>query len=370
MKLDKHTYEAWLIDQLDGKLSQQQTALLKAFIDANPALGSWEDLTTDLPVIPLSEASYPDQDTLLNIPNIMQQPDELMIAAREGMATAEQIGLLHQQLRQDENWQRTWKLFGAVYFKPDKSIVFPDKKRLLRPMLLPVVSQLGRYAAAAVVLLLLGWGWWFMTADQKQVQNKLSPELAELEKKQNPEPGKQSETGKTTVSVEKKSVNVKPANKAPGSKKATQLEPRQKPAQRQQAIPPMPNSNAVIQLNLSMNENSFLFYEPDLMQQLTLAAIIGQMPEYAQASQPGAGQRVKGRILQQALATLNKPAKMRQKANGIDLWDIAGTGITAYNFLTDNDVQLVKTTHSSGSGSVLLEGNKLTLERKFGKKTE
>lgn len=365
MKINLHNYEAWLLDQLEGKLSPQQTTLLKAFVDAHPELGSWRDLTAELPVIPASGESYPDRGALLNIPALMQDPDELMAAAREGLATAEELDFLNQQISRDDHWLKSWRIYGAVYFKPDESVVFPDKHRLLRRTPAVIIRQLSRYSAAAVVVLLLGWGWWFLANNSEPPRTTQVAELAHAENKDGIEKDQHAGSNKTTAD-ETTPAKVKTVKKTVSTKKAVPAEPEKKTVTRQQAIPPMPDGKGVIQLNLGMNDRQLIFYEPDLMQQLTLAAIIGQMPEYAEASQPGAGQRVKGRILQQALAAMGKPAKMRQKANGFDLWDIAGTGLTAYNFLTDNDVQLVRTTSDNGHTAISLEGERFSYDHKKG----
>lgn len=51
MKLSKHTYEAWLLDLWEGRLNAAEAALLKQFILDHPELGTWEDLSGDLPVL-------------------------------------------------------------------------------------------------------------------------------------------------------------------------------------------------------------------------------------------------------------------------------------------------------------------------------
>lgn len=48
-KIDLHNYEAWLLDEAEGRLSQRELAELAAFIDEHPELTSVA--ITDLPVL-------------------------------------------------------------------------------------------------------------------------------------------------------------------------------------------------------------------------------------------------------------------------------------------------------------------------------
>ncbi len=368
MKINKHNYEAFLLDQIDGRLSKQQSALLKAFIDNHPELGSWVQLTSSMPVLTAGDLQFPDKELLRNIPANQFDADEAMIAAHEGLATDKELELLNNYLTNNPEAQKSWKYYALVFLKPDTSIVFPDKHKLMRPLFLLQRKQLQALSVAAAIALLIGWGWWFMRVDSLQqpemvqlsmVENHPEGQLPtrsespEATKEKEATPVENSTTTKKTPQKNRKSNNT---SSAPAKKQSN--------APRQSALPPMPNGNGLIQLNLSLNETHFMYYEPSLSEQLALVSILEQMPEFAPQRHRNATERVAGNLFTKALARLQRPAGISKPAEAFSLWNLASSGVSAYNFLTDKDVQLIKATGENGQTTVFLESDNFSFDRK------
>jgi len=368
MTINKHNYEAFLLDQIDGRLSKQQSALLKAFIDSHPELGSWLQLTSSLPVLTAGELHFPDKEMLHNIPSEQFDADEAMIAAHEGLATDNALKHLHNYLANNPEAQKSWKYYALVFLKPDRSIVFPGKHKLMRPLFLLHGRQLQTLGVAAALALLLGWGWWFLRVDSLQ-----QPEMMQLSVVENHPQGQLSAKSESLETAKEKEAapveNSTATKKTPqktGKSKNTSSTPakKQSNAPRQSALPPMPNGNGLIQLNLSLNETHFMYYEPSLDERLALASILEQMPEFAPSRHRNATERVAGNLFGKALARLQGPAGSRKPAETFSLWNLASSGVSAYNFLTDKDVQLIKATGENGQTAVFLDSDNFSFDRK------
>ncbi len=368
MKINKHNYEAFLLDQIDGRLSKQQSALLKAFIDGHPELGSWQQLTASLPVITAGELRFPDKEMLLNISAEHFDADEAMIAAHEGLATDNALKNLHNYLADNPEAQKSWRYYALAFLKADKNIVFPDKHKLMRPLFLLHGRQLQTLGVAAALALLLGWGWWFLRVDNLQQAEKM--QLSVVENHPQGQLPTKSESLETTREKEAAAVEISKARKKTpqktGKSKNTSSTPakKQSNAPRQSALPPMPNGNGLIQLNLSLNETHFMYYEPSLDERLALASILEQMPEFAPPRHRNATERVAGNLFGKALARLQGPAGSRKPAETFSLWNLASSGVSAYNFLTDKDVQLIRATGENGQTAVFLDSDNFSFDRK------
>lgn len=368
MKINLHNYEALLLDHLEGRLSKQQSALLKAFINSHPELGGWEQLTAELPQLTVPQLNFPAKDQLFQADEAdlpaYSPSDEMMIKAVEGMASESEQAQLQQWLQNSAELRQTYRLFELTKLKADTGIVFPHKQKLRKTALLATRPGFARWSAAAAIALLAGWGWWFMANDVPMPSAPNAQVLVantQVETPKNELPPKNIEQEKP-LPKNRASQVLKNQKAQPATKKTTT---REKP----HALPPMRNSNTVIQLNLArLQTPAMLMFEPSLHDQLNLVAILEQMPEFAPTTLNSAPRRVAGNLMNRAIAAL-KPMKSSLSENTA-LWNLAQSGVNTYNFLTDKDVQLVKTTHSSGQGTVVLDADRVSFERKFGRKTE
>ncbi len=151
-------YEAFYLDFLEGNLNEEDTALLMAFLEANPDLKMEDD---DLPAFDAEELSLD-----VTLKNELKQPEEhasiteenaeyFMIASAEGLLDEkkenELVGYVERSgAEYDQN------LYKSVYFEPDLTEVYQNKDDLKRKVVL-----LWRYvsvaAAASVLAFFMIW---------------------------------------------------------------------------------------------------------------------------------------------------------------------------------------------------------------------
>ncbi len=133
MKLDRSTYEAWLLDRMEGNLSAEQDAELRAFLLLNP------DLDDDLPgslSVEDGPVPFPDKDLLKRQvpPTGRFDParlEDFLIAGGEGDLDPAQRRALEAYLLQHPDAGRTERLIAAARIQPT-STVFPDRETLQR----------------------------------------------------------------------------------------------------------------------------------------------------------------------------------------------------------------------------------------------
>ncbi|MBL0035233.1 MAG: hypothetical protein IPP26_05565 [Flavobacteriales bacterium] len=116
MNIDRDTYEAWLLDRLEGRLSADQDGALAAFLAANP------DLPIDLgelPSIKAGDASFGDLSGLKRTYPPQGLPDasriaDFLIARNEGDLSVEQVKALERFLFEHPEHERTARLVAAT----------------------------------------------------------------------------------------------------------------------------------------------------------------------------------------------------------------------------------------------------------------
>lgn len=172
--INKHNYEAYFLDFLEGNLTEVQEQALHLFLDKHPDLKAefeetklfyLEDSTTT--VFNSKDKLYRNEETALF------RKEHLCIAAAEGVLTAEeQIEL--DVLLQDE----TDLLAELAYFQKTRlsapSIAFPDKEDLKRKAL-PLISWKTYTSAAAAAVLAI------FLMNSQQAEKSYTPQSLSLQ---------------------------------------------------------------------------------------------------------------------------------------------------------------------------------------------
>ncbi|MCB0793897.1 MAG: hypothetical protein KDB88_04100 [Flavobacteriales bacterium] len=123
MKLDRSTYEAWLLDRLEGRLSAAQERELDTFLAANPDLPT-TDLDAALPTIDPAAPRHPDKAALQQI------GDELIIALLEGDLAPDLQREVAQAIAKDPELSAMALRYAQVRIQGEGS--FEQKNDLLR----------------------------------------------------------------------------------------------------------------------------------------------------------------------------------------------------------------------------------------------
>lgn len=159
-KISIFNYEAYYLDYIEGNLSEEDTALLLAFLEANPDL-KLDDEDFDLSVEPegpvLDSKSkqallqYGEEDAVT-----LETIEFFMIAAKEGTLNPAKKAEVLAFLNLHPALQSDWKIYQHASLEADLSIRYSDKEALKQKtrVLWPYLSFA---AAASVAALIMFW---------------------------------------------------------------------------------------------------------------------------------------------------------------------------------------------------------------------
>ena len=158
MRIDKSNYEIWLIDWLDGNLSDLQVEELRFFLNENPALSDEFDGMSVVSLKP-SERSFPHKDRLKKSTADLSgsQFEYHCVAHLENDLSSDQQTELMESIDQDPEKKRTFELIQKIRLEP-VDITYKYKSNLIRKTPLQKVirlSVIGLSAAATIALLIL-----------------------------------------------------------------------------------------------------------------------------------------------------------------------------------------------------------------------
>ncbi|MBK8927677.1 MAG: hypothetical protein IPM74_17675 [Crocinitomicaceae bacterium] len=160
-KINRHNYEAYLLDYLEGNLGTEEQHDLLVFLAENPDLK--EAIDFDLPSITLS----PDKDVFENKADLKMHDESTlslntveywMIDAVEGNLSTDKQQELDEFIRKHQ-LEKTFTTYQATLLKADLNVVFADKKSLkvATGIIIPLYARIASVAAIGLVLLTLGY---------------------------------------------------------------------------------------------------------------------------------------------------------------------------------------------------------------------
>jgi hypothetical protein len=162
MTINANNFEAYLLDYLEGNLDPLLTADLMAFLAENP------DYERYIPEyngnLSLSQTrACPQKNSLkkefADVPAITRENfDEFCIASCEGMLDEEQDSRLSEYIDRHPEKQRDLDLYRVLKLQPDKALQFRDKKKLKKNRLVLFNRNYAYYAlgiAASLTLIFL-----------------------------------------------------------------------------------------------------------------------------------------------------------------------------------------------------------------------
>jgi hypothetical protein len=143
-------YESFYLDFLDGNLNENDTALLLAFLEENPSLKvddsefayfSSEE-SAKLDDFSKSLLKFQGFDQIIDSQNI----EYFLIASVEKQLSEEKARELQQFLIENPSFLVDLQLYGRTQLIADSSIVYPEKNKLKRGIVIPMYA---RFLAAA-----------------------------------------------------------------------------------------------------------------------------------------------------------------------------------------------------------------------------
>lgn len=134
-KINRHNYESFFLDYLEGNLTAEKEKELIDFIETNPdlkdELNGWEDIK--VASADQDQINFPGKSSLKKTDSVfpMENPfEEQCIAKIEGDLNKREETLFDQELKEDNSKHKTYKIYKKTRLLPDYSIVYPNKNDL------------------------------------------------------------------------------------------------------------------------------------------------------------------------------------------------------------------------------------------------
>ena len=362
MEINRHNYEAFLLDLQEGNLSVDDRKQLQDFLLLNPDCND-EILKGEPWFLEPERVRFPGSDTLKKeLPNgssmlIDSNFDLFSIARMEGDLTGEQeeahqimVDADAQKAQQWREWQKTRMIPEPVLLK-DKTQLYHRKASGSRVFWISVVS-----AAAAVALFIVLFRMDPMLPEQEFSQEVLPEAESGVVQDTPDQPDlKKSETGH----VEEQMVQEKPD---PQVKKFSSpllfsiKKERELPAEAQELIRPKDDMQArPLRISENMTNTALLIGEatPDRIGPLEISPVPIHLSSLTLAQ----------------LAELEPQELFDEytKERDFSLWTIANTGLKGINRLTGSDISLMASRDEEGEVSGFqLKSKRFSMSRPLG----
>lgn len=180
MKLDRTTYEIYVIDYLDGKLNAVEVSELLLFLEQNPDLKEEFEGLNEATLLK-EEAAVPFDTSALKKPAYKSEDYEtLLVAELEGDLNAKEKEELAKAFVLYPQLKREAVLFTQTRLQPELDVIFRNKSKLKVFSIQPYYKIMVR--VAAVLLLVSFAGMYFINTQQK-------PQTASVQPVREPKPG-------------------------------------------------------------------------------------------------------------------------------------------------------------------------------------
>ena len=347
IRVDKYNYEAFFLDYWENRLTEQQEAELFRFLKANPDLRPVFESFEGIRIDPETDILHPNKENLksdiiegsagINAGNY----EEYLIAASENDLDEQEHRHLDAFLHKNPAIKSEFRLFRLARMKADDDILFSHKDKLYQKAS-GTITLKGMYRlAAAAALILISFG------------------LYQLFFNSGSSSGTQRYKDYQSLSMETIPAGPIHHHTLPGP----QLQPRQLPSislslpyPKYDPITTMPLLAYRSELQTSSQNNKTLALQlPYLPVRLIIDDYLyDQQRQYLAEQGPRKERSLFGRIIgglfnrvsDEVEPTLSATKELRE--GKLSFWDLAESGIDGYNYITNNDVLLVRTLDKKG----------------------
>lgn len=342
MKIERHNYEAFLLDYQEGRLDKATEKALAVFLAQNPGLGKLEDYADELPQLPrptirFDAAAQLKKPEILPVAEINQENHtDYFIAAHENQLSLAARENLNAFLELNPALKEDFQLLAKTYLQPDHQIVFPHKHSIKRHHIAKSPQLYRAIGIAAGLLLLIGLGWWWPIEQ---------PDSRSLHSVMALEPRKA--TGITSNLLPEQTIDPLSAEIRP------ERELRTARMENKLLLPVMAAKKAH---NI---ERDFFHYEPRFHAPhypLDHELMALEMGRLAQNRETRLFTLIAGNAVKKLTDVFRRDAEVApvpvimEGQPGVSLWNIASLGVKAYNTLTDNNVELSAVNANDGRG--------------------
>ncbi|MFO7789480.1 MAG: hypothetical protein ACQES1_04985 [Bacteroidota bacterium] len=159
-RINKHNYEAYLLDFMEGNLSAEDAKALEAFLNDNPQLNADIFDPGDLKIKPDTSISF-DKKTALKRDEEMPEfskREKLLIGLAEDDLNEDEKQEAQDLLSSDAEAFNDFELYRKLKFKAGSNISYPDKEGLKKRTPVVSIRQVQYISIAAVLAGLLAFG--------------------------------------------------------------------------------------------------------------------------------------------------------------------------------------------------------------------
>ncbi|MES2689500.1 MAG: hypothetical protein V4658_03805, partial [Bacteroidota bacterium] len=158
MKLNRTTYEIYLIDYLDGKLDAVEVSELLLFLEQNPDLKEEFDGLDEVSLVKENETASFDASALKKpaYNTIGKNYEALLLALLEGDINADQQKELNGAFALYPELKKDAALFAQTRLQADLRVVFKNKSQLKVFAIQPYYKTLVRVAAVLLLVSFAG----------------------------------------------------------------------------------------------------------------------------------------------------------------------------------------------------------------------
>lgn len=158
-EINRHNYEAYLLDLAEGRLTREQRELLMGFMDAHPELKHKRRIPDGSPSLKPDLSLTLDKDSLLKTEQRFTEispetEDAAMIAWFEDDLSGSEREALTAYMAGHQESHRKFQLYGKAFLSPPVGVTFPGKKNLLRKETAGIFTLLRIAVPAAAVVAL------------------------------------------------------------------------------------------------------------------------------------------------------------------------------------------------------------------------
>jgi len=352
MKISKENIEVYLLDYMEGNLDPLLTAELMAFLAENPEYEKWlpeyENSPEQASRLSLGGKTFLKKD-FPDIPAVTAGNfEEFCIAESEGILNKDDIARLNGYVAHHPEGSQVRDLYGRLRLHPDHSLVYPGKRLLKkstgRAMTFRYVSfVLG--AAASIALLL-------MLVNRK-------PDTVTLTGTQPDVPRVENKTGQSSP-VPALVQDQEDLTRSTSKRVAARDNPAEIPDPEPETVPDtIPQNSTGMPLLATLEPIRATLQQPSRNEPVTVRIVLppatGAIPEKVKVVRPAAKRE------SSVLAFMGSLAKR------LNFWDAAETAISGFNYLTETQLSLSKTTDENGkltglalgTQQYIISGNKI-----------
>lgn len=162
MKIDIKNYELYVIDYLDGNLSDQLKCDFEKFLEIYPDIKSEIDDLMSFSLDTPENVSFKNKDSIKkNIIHSLglineQNYNDYFIAFHEGDLCDEEIDNVQNFLILNPDTKQEFDIFASVKLKADETVVFENKENLKRKIAVFDFNKFITYGSSVAAVLLIG----------------------------------------------------------------------------------------------------------------------------------------------------------------------------------------------------------------------